>query len=71
MTDVRSLIDTFDAHQQAAVLQVLDALTRPLTKREIERAMLGKGVSRTQRIIVAKAVEPLHIVALVGPDHHG
>lgn len=68
MTDVRQLFDAFTPEQQEAALKVLDCLTRPLTVREIEGAMIGKGVSRSQRKILAKVVEPLHIVALVGPE---
>lgn len=71
MQDVKALVATFTPTQMDAALQVLDALTRPLTVREIEGAMIGKGVSRTQRRIVSKAIEHLHIVALVGPERHG
>lgn len=69
MTDIHALIDSFTPEQQQAALQILDCISRPLTVREIEGAMIGRGVSRTQRKIVSKAVEPLHIIALVGPEH--
>ncbi|WP_103729940.1 hypothetical protein [Novosphingobium sp. HII-3] len=50
-------------------LLALDTVSRPLTVREIEAAMLGKGVSRSQRKIISKAIERLHIIAVVGPEH--
>ncbi|EPR08451.1 hypothetical protein M527_09895 [Sphingobium indicum IP26] len=50
-------------------LIALDAVSRPLTVREIEAAMIGKGVSRSQRKILSKAIERLHIIAVVGPEH--
>lgn len=50
-------------------LLALDTVSRPLTVREIEAAMLGKGVSRSQRKILSKAIERLHIIAVVGPEH--
>lgn len=50
-------------------LLALDTVSRPLTVREIEAAMIGKGVSRTQRKILSKAIERLHIIAVVGPEH--
>lgn len=71
MTDVRSLIDTFTPEQTMAALAVLDSVSRPLTVREIENAMAGRGVSRTQRKVIAKAIERLHIIALVGPEIDG
>lgn len=69
MVDIRTLFDGFTLEQKQAAIQILDAVSRPLTVREIEGAMIGKGVSRTQRKILSKAVEPLHIIALVGPEH--
>lgn len=50
-------------------LLALDSVSRPLTVREIEAAMIGKGVSRSQRKILSKAIERLHIIAVVGPEH--
>lgn len=50
-------------------LIALDAVSRPLTAREIEGALIGKGVSRPQRKVIAKAIERLHIIAVVGPEH--
>lgn len=69
MDDVRTLFDGFTLEQKQAAIQILDAVSRPLTVREIEGAMIGKGVSRTQRKILSKAIERLHIIALVGPEH--
>lgn len=69
MVDIRTLFDGFTLEQKQAAIQILDAVSRPLTVREIEGAMIGKGVSRTQRKILSKSIERLHIIALVGPEH--
>jgi len=69
MADITTLLDSFTPEQKQAAIQILDALSRPLTVREIEGAMIGKGVSRSQRKILSKAIERLHIIALVGPEH--
>ena len=68
MADIHKIISTLTPDQQDAVIQVLDAVSRPMTAREIEGAMIGKGVSRTHRKIIAKVIEPLHIIALFGPE---
>lgn len=69
MIDIRTLFDGYTLEQKQASLEILDAVSRPLTVREIEGAMVGKGVSRTQRKILSKSIERLHIIALVGPEH--
>ena len=69
MIDIRTLFDGYTLEQKQAALEILDAVSRPLTVREIEGAMVGKGVSRTQRKILSKSIERLHIIALVGPEH--
>lgn len=69
MIDIRTLFDGYTLEQKQAALEILDAVSRPLTVREIEGAMVGKGVSRTQRKILSKSIERLHIIALVGSEH--
>ena len=64
-----ALIEGMTDEQREGAIAVLDMLSRPLTVREIEKIMVGKGVSRTQRQILSKCIEPLHIIALVGPEH--
>ena len=68
MPDLLALVDAMPSEQRKGAIAVLDALSRPLTVREIEAAMIGKGVSRSQRKILSKAVEPLHVIAVVGPE---
>lgn len=53
---------------QAAAFMVLDELTRPLTVREIERALMRHGVPKSRAIIIASAVRKLAIVAIVGGE---
>lgn len=50
-----------------ASLELLDAITRPLTAREIERALVAAGASRSQRRKLAGALKGLSIVAIVPP----
>ena len=69
MADIREMVAGMTTAEQQVACLVLDQVSRPLTVREIEGALHGRGVSRTQRKIIAKALEPLHILALVGPEH--
>ena len=69
MTDIRALIDTFTPHQKEAVLEVLDALTRPLSVRQIEVGLIARGVPRSRAVIMASSVKDLHIVAMIGGEH--
>ena len=71
MVDIEGLVAALSPEQQQLALIILDAVSRPLTVREIEAAMLGRGVSRTQRKIISKAVERFHIIAVVGGEQHG
>jgi hypothetical protein len=64
-----ALVEAMTDEQREGAIAVLDAISRPITAREIDAMMVGKGVSRTQRRIVSKAIEPLHIIALLGPEH--
>jgi len=64
-----AIVEAMTDEQREGAIAVLDAISRPLTVREIEVMMIGKGVSRTQRKILSKCVEPLHIIALMGPEH--
>lgn len=66
--DIIQAIESMGEAERRGALAVLDMLSHPLTKREIEGAMIGRGVSRSQRKILAAVVEPLHIIALAGPE---
>lgn len=68
MTEVRDMIDTFTPEQNEAVLKVLDALTRPLSVRQIEAQLRSRGVPKSRAIIMAASVKELHIVAMIGGE---
>lgn len=68
MSDLHQLIETFTPEQHEAALQVLDAVSRPLTVREIEALLRSHGVPRSRAVIVASSIKKLSIVALMGPE---
>lgn len=68
---VTALIEAMNPDERRGALSILDALSRPLQRREIEGAMIGRGVSRSQRKILSACIERLHIIALVGPETEG
>lgn len=65
MTDIRALFDTYTPEQKQAAIQVLDALTRPLTVREIEGLLRLGGVSRARAIKTAGSLKNMAIVAIL------
>lgn len=50
-------------------LIALDSVSRPLTAREIERALRQHGVVKSRAVLFAASLANLHIVAVVGPEH--
>lgn len=51
-----------------AALLVLDEMSRPLTAREIERALRNHGVQRSRAVLFAASLCKLHLIALVGGE---
>ena len=51
--------------ERGRVLAALDAMSRPLTVREIDHAMARAAVSRTHRRKVMGALKGVQIIALV------
>ena len=66
--DLLALLASMTAEQRKGALVALDALTRPLSAREIEHALRDKGVPKPRAIILANSVRKLNIVALVGGE---
>ena len=72
MTDLHTLIGSMEGERRAGALEVLDAISRPMTPREIEGALRLKGVPRSRAIKLASTVKHFHIIALAGPEReHG
>jgi repressor of nif and glnA expression len=53
---------------QAAALMVLDEMSRPLTAREIERALRNHGVVKSRAVLFAASLCKLHLIAVVGGE---
>lgn len=69
MADITERFAALPSEARDIVLEMLDTVSRPLTRREVEDAMLARGgTTRSQRKIISKAIEHLHIIALVGPE---
>jgi len=69
MIDIKAKLAAMTGERKAGAIEMLDMLTRPLTVREIETALHGKGVTRSRAVIISSAVKGLHIVALIGGEH--
>lgn len=54
--------------QLAVATRILDDLSRPLSPREIERALRQHGVPKSRAVILAASIRKLNIIALVGPE---
>ena len=70
MPDLADIIAAMPDAQREGALIVLDALTRPLTPREIDAALMRNcGLTRSRAFLMTKAIKGLAIVAMVGPEH--
>jgi hypothetical protein len=49
-------------------LIALDAMSHPLTPREIERALREHGVPKSRAVLIAASVKRLNIIAVAGPE---
>lgn len=58
------LIGALQPDQRAAALAALDALTRPMSIREIDRALIGR-LSRSGRRDLLAALKPVRIIAII------
>lgn len=68
MTDLVAQIEAMTPEGRKGALFALDAVTRPLTVREIERALQVKGVPRSRATVIAASVKGLSIIAVVGGE---
>ncbi|BBI19865.1 hypothetical protein EKJ_07120 [Qipengyuania flava] len=68
MSDLLARVEAMTPEQREGAIEVLDALTRPLTVREIETFLRKGGVSRSRAIKIAGTVKHWHIVAMMGPE---
>ena len=68
MPNIHQMLDTFTPDQNRAALQLLDALTRPLTVRDIEGQLRRHGVPKSRAVITAASLKGLAIIAMIGPE---
>ncbi|WP_343343395.1 hypothetical protein WJT74_07725 [Sphingomicrobium sp. XHP0239] len=69
MIDLHTMVAAMTPAEKAAALRVLDAISRPLQVREIERLLRAKGVPRPRAVKLAGTLKGLHIIAVAGPEH--
>lgn len=66
-----NLIETIEAMapaQREGALAVLDAVSRPMTPREIEAILKTSRVTRSRAVILASELKGWHVIALMGPE---
>lgn len=68
MPDLVEQIEAMTPDCRTGALIALDAVTRPLTVREIERALMRRGVTKSRATIIAASVKGLALVAVVGAE---
>ena len=68
MADLQKLIADMTPYQQATALLVLDAVSRPMTAREIENVLKVNRVSRSRATMLASVLKGWSIIATMGPE---
>ena len=68
MTDIRHTFENYTPDQRQAALETLDAVSRPMTVREIEGALRMGGVSRSRAVKLASTLKHFSIIAVAGPE---
>lgn len=68
MADLIDLVEAMAAAEQSIAAKVLDACSRPLTAREIERALRNHGVPKSRAVLFGASLKRFAIIAVVGPE---
>lgn len=68
MSDLMTMIDAMDDHDKGVACRVLDAISSPLTPRQIEAFLRHGGVSRMRSVKLASTLKRWHIIAMIGPE---
>lgn len=68
MADLHAIVAAMPDEQREGACIVLDAISRPLTAREIETTLRYRGVPRARAIKLAGELKRWHILAMVGPE---
>lgn len=68
MADLMKMMEAMTPDQRDTALTVLDALTRPMTAREIEGVLTDNRVTRSRAVILASVLKGWNVVAMFGPE---
>jgi hypothetical protein len=68
MTALVDLLEQMTPEQREGALIALDAVSRPLTAREIERALRDQWVSKTAATKLGSVLHRFNIIAVVGAE---
>lgn len=68
MTDIVRLVSEMSDSEKAVAVRVLDAVSRPLTVREIEAMLRCARVSRSNAKKLSAVLRPFKLIAVVGPE---
>ncbi len=69
MADLHALIDGMTPEQKETAIVILDAVSRPMTAREIEGVLRSSRVTRSRATILASELKRWHVIAMFGPEH--
>lgn len=69
MADLHNIVAGLTPDQKATAIQVLDAVSRPLTPREIEGILRAGRLTRSRATILASVLKNWNVIALIGPEH--
>jgi hypothetical protein len=62
------MVEGMPTDEQTIALKVLDAVSRPLTAREIEAALRRHGVPKSRAVLFGATLCKLEIIAVVGGE---
>jgi hypothetical protein len=68
MSALTKRLESMGVEAMQGALVALDEVSRPLTAREIEHALLKHGVPKSRAVLFGASLKCLHIVAVVGPE---
>lgn len=68
MSSLTDHISAMTPEQREGAIAVLDLISRPMTVREIERALRANSVTRSRAIKLAGTLKHFHIIAVAGPE---
>ncbi len=69
MADLHELIEGMTPEQKQTAILVLDAVSRPMTAREIEAVLRSNRVSRSRATILASVLKQWDVITMMGPEH--